>query len=427
VLARRGEIYQTSGQVGQPFRDYLGLYTNSGDPPVTLGDMTRAVRILVDRLIQDEVGLPAYAGPGPHQAARRAILDIFNRYTDYLRATSQLDFPALERTFLDRVRGGRLPDLIAHLGALLIDEYQDTNPLQERIYFELARQTGATLTVVGDDDQSLYRFRGATIELFRDFCARCTAALGGTAPRLLYLVENYRSTPEIVEFFNALVQNDADFGAARIQPPKPAIRANQPSRRVPVLGMFRNNVDNLATDLAALLEQIFRQGGRPADVRLTEPIRAASTGGDIGDAVVLGHMINEFRRPFMGNPARARLPWLLRQELEVRGIFCFNPRGRALKDIPEVARGLGLVLECLDPAAPSAPDGPIVSGLAVTNTARNVFRQWRQDAQAFLATDPPAAIRDGESLRQVVTRWRQFARDGQGAGTEWPLLDGCTI
>src|ERR1700730_12380640 len=42
VLARRGEIYQTSGQVGQPLRDYLGLYTNSGDPPVTLGDMTRA-------------------------------------------------------------------------------------------------------------------------------------------------------------------------------------------------------------------------------------------------------------------------------------------------------------------------------------------------------------------------------------------------
>jgi DNA helicase-2/ATP-dependent DNA helicase PcrA len=106
VLARRGEIYETAGQVGQPFLDYLGLYTNSGDPPVTLGDMTRAVRPLTDRLVRDEVDVVAYVGPGPHRAARQAVLDILNRYTDYLHSTSQLDFPALERTFLDRLRGG---------------------------------------------------------------------------------------------------------------------------------------------------------------------------------------------------------------------------------------------------------------------------------------------------------------------------------
>jgi DNA helicase II / ATP-dependent DNA helicase PcrA len=423
MLARRGEIYQTSQRLGQPFVDYLGLYTNSGDPPRTVGEMTRVVRTLVDRLIQDEVDRVAYGGAGHHQAARRAVVDIFDRYTAYLNSTNQMDFPTLERVFLNRLRTGRIPDLVAELRVLLVDEYQDTNPLQERIYLELARTTGAALTVVGDDDQSLYRFRGATIELFRDFRVRAAGALRGLRPQLLYLIENYRSTPEIVAFFNAFIQNDSDFAPARIQPPKPLIRANQSSNVVPVLGMFRDNADDLAADLADFLDQVFRQGGRAADRMLREPIRAAANGGDIGDAVVIAHTVNEFRAGFMGQPPRERLPWRLRQELERRNVFCFNPRGRALKDIPQVGRLLGLMLECLDPADAANNQGRIIAGMAVTNTARDVFRRWRQDAQTFAATRPPAIVPRGETLQQVVLRWQRFTRDGQGAGAEWPLLD----
>ncbi|MDC0713462.1 ATP-dependent helicase [Stigmatella sp. ncwal1] len=239
LLARRGEIYDTSQRLGQPFLDYLGPYTHTGDPPETLGDMTRVIRTLVDRLVQDEVDLADYVGPGPHQVARQAIAEIFERYTAYLRATHQMDFPTLERVFLDRLRAGRVPDLMSSLRVLLVDEYQDTNPLQEHIYLELARQTGAALTVVGDDDQSLYRFRGATIELFRDFRSRAATALGGQTPQLLYLTQNYRSTPEVVSFFNDFIQNDPDFAPARIQPPQaddpgePALGQGAGARDVP--------------------------------------------------------------------------------------------------------------------------------------------------------------------------------------------------
>ena len=58
------------------------------------------------------------------------------------------------------------------LEVVLVDEYQDTNLLQESLYFELAKRCGGALTVVGDDDQSLYRFRGATVDLFSDFGTR---------------------------------------------------------------------------------------------------------------------------------------------------------------------------------------------------------------------------------------------------------------
>lgn len=423
LLARRGEIYDRSKRLGQPFLDYLGLYTNTGDPPTTLGDMTRVMRTLVDRLIQDEVNLAAYEGPGPHQPARQTVVEIFDLYRNHLETTNQMDFPTLERTFLRRLQAARVPDLVADLGVLLVDEYQDTNPLQERIYFELARQTGATLTVVGDDDQSLYRFRGATIELFRDFRSRAVTAPGGAVPRLLYLTKNYRSTPEIVAFFNAFVQNDPDFQPARIQPPKPLIHPNQLSQAVPVLGMFRDNITDLATDLADFLNQVFRQGGRPGNAQLPEPIRAAANGGDLGDAVFISHTVNEFRRGFRGQPPAPRLPGVLREELERRQMFCFNPRGRALKDIPEVGRTLGLMLECLDPAEPGNDQGRIVSGMAITNAARDVFRRWRQSAQSLTAINPPRVVPGGESLQEAVTRWQRFARDGQGPGTEWPLLD----
>lgn len=423
MLARRGQIFTELNQARPQIETYLALYTLTGDPPGTVGDITRIIRTLIDRIVQDEVDRTAYVGPGPHLEARQAVARIMDRYEDYLRSTGQLDFPMLERVFLERIEAGRIPPLMADVRVLLIDEYQDTNPLQERIYLRLAAATRASVTVVGDDDQSLYRFRGATIELFRDFPRRAQEALGGAEPRLLYLTANYRSTPEIVTFFNDFIVNDPDFAPARIQPPKPRIAAQEPSNGVPVLGMFRDNPQDLAVDLADFLDTVFRRGGRAADARIPEVIRANPVGGDYGDAVLLASTVNEFTRSFMGTPPRARLPALLRQELAQRGTLCFNPRGRALKDIPSVMRMLGLVLECLDPSTPAQPQGENVAAMFVTNQVRDAFRAWRAEAQTFLATNPPAVRRGGETLTQVVERWRRFATQGRGEGTEWPVLD----
>ena len=171
MLARRGEIFQTSRRLGQPFLGYLGLYANTGNPPTTLGDMTRVVRTVVDRLIQDEVDRVAYVRRGRHQAAHRAVIDIFDRYTAHLKSTNQMDFPTLEHVFLDRLKAGRIPDLVAELRVLLVDEYQDTNPLQERIYLELTRTTGAALTVVGDALAWIFRRGWLPFRNVHEVCA----------------------------------------------------------------------------------------------------------------------------------------------------------------------------------------------------------------------------------------------------------------
>src|SRR5439155_13431227 len=56
-----------------------------------------------------------------------------------------MDFATVEAVSLERLQAGRIPELFVGLRVLLIDEYQDTNPLQERIYFEIARRTGGRM------------------------------------------------------------------------------------------------------------------------------------------------------------------------------------------------------------------------------------------------------------------------------------------
>ena len=79
----------------------------------------------------------------------------------------------------------------------MVDEYQDTNTIQERLLVMIAGERG-NLCVVGDDDQGLYRFRGATIRNILEFPALFPE---GRCKRVT-LSTNYRSHPDIIRFYN---------------------------------------------------------------------------------------------------------------------------------------------------------------------------------------------------------------------------------
>src|SRR5262249_3808910 len=149
-------------------------------------------------------------------------------------------------------------------------------------------------------------------------------------PHKEYLFDNYRSTPEIVEFFNNYIENDPNFQPARVQH-KPRVVNQLPSNGVPVLGMFRRDVQTLASDLADFLVDIFSGFGRTLTVNGRQvTITRAFHGGDFGDAVLLSHVVSEFARPFGNNPPRQRLPRLLRDQLRQHGVEVYNPRGQLL-------------------------------------------------------------------------------------------------
>ena len=111
------------------------------------------------------------------------------------------------------------PELGAEVGArfdhVLVDEYQDTNRLQSAILLGL-KPTGEGVTVVGDDAQSIYSFRGATVRNILDFPQQFSQPV-----RLVALERNYRSTQSILCVSNAVIAQAAERHAKTLWTDKP--------------------------------------------------------------------------------------------------------------------------------------------------------------------------------------------------------------
>jgi DNA helicase-2/ATP-dependent DNA helicase PcrA len=396
---------------------FVPAYPGAGPLPVKLG----VALSFADRVRHDEIDLPAFAATG---AGQQVLSDAITDYMQYLAANHFADFASLERLLLNALQQGRLHRVTDTLQAILVDEFQDTNYLQERIYFELCTHSGASLTVVGDDDQSIFRFRGATVEIFANFRQRIVAALGAAwNPQRVDLVENYRSTSHVVSFCNRFVQLDATYQPARV-PGKQPLVASAPHAAAPfppVLGMFRADCHTLANDLTNMLHAIFRGNGFQIDCSAGETYTIQRAhGGDFGDAVLLARSVQEFAQASGGKPPRERLPLLLRNNLEsMYHVPVFNPRGRNLFDIPPVQLLLGLTLLCIDHNAAA-----LHAIQRISPTTRNRMLAWRATAEAFVQTNPPP-----HGLSQFVTSWqtRTLPPNSNMAQwpSEWPLLELC--
>ena len=130
----------------------------------------------------------------------RELKRLFGAYVEAKQAQNVLDYDDLLLAWAQVMAE---PDFAAHVGDtwdhVLIDEYQDTNRLQARILQGL-KPDGRGLTVVGDDAQSIYAFRAATVRNILDFP-------GGFEPRadVITLDRNYRSTQPVLAAANAVI------------------------------------------------------------------------------------------------------------------------------------------------------------------------------------------------------------------------------
>lgn len=130
--------------------------------------------------------------------AERKILVMYKKYIELLNegGIARCDFSLLQQKALQLLRQNDKSKMA--FKHVIVDEYQDTNPIQEKIFFHLA-QGYHNICVVGDDDQALYRFRGATVENFVEFPKRAMNYLNRSAHQISLNI-NYRSRKEIVQF-----------------------------------------------------------------------------------------------------------------------------------------------------------------------------------------------------------------------------------
>ena len=133
----------------------------------------------------------------------RTLAACYNLYLRQLDEANALDFSTiqLEALHLLEKNTGILSAVRAQLTYLMVDEYQDTNTIQERILRCLLNEK-QNLCVVGDDDQGLYRFRGATIRNILEFPMQFDHG----SCKQVKLTTNYRSHPDIIEFYNRWMQ-----------------------------------------------------------------------------------------------------------------------------------------------------------------------------------------------------------------------------
>jgi len=152
---------------------------------------------------QKDEGLRAAHVPEQHDPYHRTMRMIYAAYEEACRRGGMVDFGELllraHELWLNR------PALLAHyqqrFAHILVDEFQDTNAIQYAWLRVLAGDDNR-ITAVGDDDQSIYGWRGAKIENIRKFTADFPAAV------TVRLEQNYRSTSTILQAANAVINNN---------------------------------------------------------------------------------------------------------------------------------------------------------------------------------------------------------------------------
>jgi DNA helicase-2/ATP-dependent DNA helicase PcrA len=123
----------------------------------------------------------------------------YELYQNQLIELNALDFSGIQFELYELLRTNKSVEneLKEKIKYIMVDEYQDTNTIQELILNKLVNNNN-NICVVGDDDQGLYRFRGATIRNIFEFPERFKE----NKPKQVKLSVNYRSHPGIIDFYN---------------------------------------------------------------------------------------------------------------------------------------------------------------------------------------------------------------------------------
>lgn len=186
-----------------------------------------------------------------------ALADAYENYRGLLIENNRVDFAHLQlfaHGLLDDA--AILDEVTRDIRYVLVDEYQDTNHVQEQILLKLTKKSG-NLCVVGDEDQSIYRFRGATVRNILEFGERTHNC------KTMQLTANYRSHRGIIEKYDRWMAsaNWRNPGGAPFRHDKQIVPASVEHRAYPaVFSVWGSGKKDEAARLADLVATLKENG-----------------------------------------------------------------------------------------------------------------------------------------------------------------------
>jgi DNA helicase-2/ATP-dependent DNA helicase PcrA len=209
----------------------------------------RQVVAIIDRAQNQGISAANFVASGPLD---KVVASAYRSYEERLAAANAVDFGGL---LLWALRLGSPDSTVAATLAkrfdhVLVDEFQDTNSVQYRLVRFLSRQTGS-ITVVGDEDQSIYGWRGADIRNILDF-ERDHPGAG-----VIKLEQNYRSTANILRAANAVIAPNTERRPKRL--------FTQTAAGDPVVVYEGETERDEAEYVAATVQAGLEQGAAPRD------------------------------------------------------------------------------------------------------------------------------------------------------------------
>ncbi len=330
-FSRKVFIYDVFKDKFDRFPEFFGRFCWKAPFPIRFVNLVEA---LVDRIVYYDVDLNSMEKEG---GAYREAVDIYRTYEDALKNRGFIDFNTVEKLFLKFLDSPYGKEFLEKVKHLLVDEYQDTNPLDEKIYFKLARIV-ESFVVVGDEDQSLYSFRGATVKSFIKFESRIKKILERRLEedfpfKKVFLVKNYRSDRDIINFLNYFIDSFHRLGLERVEgkekwklqpaddgderterrvsyPASKKLKRIAPKKRPNRVTDLR---EELAREVSGLIEELLCEGSI----------------SKVSDCVLLVPSARENEDSFIS---------FLRKELESKGIKIYNPRSKSFGEKENVKR-----------------------------------------------------------------------------------------
>ncbi len=374
--------------LGDPTR-FLGalatLFSRCKDEDVSPSAYLAYAESLTTRALASE----ATAGESPSEQDRdaaealleearrqRELARTYDRYQELLAAGGFIDFGDQVALALRLVREspGARRELQERYRYILVDEFQDTNRAQSELVALLAERH-RNVTVVGDDDQSIYKFRGAAISNILDFRARYRRAT------TVVLRRNYRSLAPILGAGYRLIRhNDPD----RLEVREGIVKRLQPERRV--------------TAPASVRSEAFASGSDEADWVAAEISRRIDEGARPRDHAVLVRA-NAAADPFIRSLNVAGIPWRFSG---TSGLYA-RPEVRLLISFLRLVADLTSSTDCYALATSEVYGLGGTEWTAVVNLARRRNRSLWETLVDL--REQPGLLRVSASTRALIERF----------------------